>query len=63
MTEEARYFKCLSCGQPVQGWNASQDIDCCESKNMVETEDTQSDEVLWSANVEKLYKLCQYESR
>lgn len=34
MTE--RYFKCLECGQVVQGINASQDIRCCEEKNMHE---------------------------
>ena len=25
------YFECVNCGQVVQGWHASQQIECCES--------------------------------
>ncbi len=32
---ENEYFECASCGQVVQGWNASQMIDCCEEKHMM----------------------------
>ncbi len=27
-----RYFSCPHCGQQVQGWNASQDIQCCKDQ-------------------------------
>jgi len=27
----SRYFVCPHCGQVVEGWNASQDIECCEA--------------------------------
>jgi len=33
---EAQYFECENCGQVVQGWGASRDIDCCERPNFVE---------------------------
>ena len=29
------YFQCTACGQMVQGFNASQDIQCCDQKNMI----------------------------
>lgn len=33
---EAQYFECENCGQVVQGWGASRDIDCCEKPDFVE---------------------------
>ena len=34
--DEKRYFQCTNCGQVVQGWHASQDIQCCDKKHMAE---------------------------
>lgn len=29
------YFECINCQQVVQGWNASQDVECCDSPDFV----------------------------
>lgn len=31
----SKYYVCVNCGQVVQGWNASQQIECCENPNYV----------------------------
>jgi len=33
---EAQYFECENCGQVVQGWGASRDIECCNLPEPVE---------------------------
>jgi len=34
--DDKRYFQCTACGQVVQGWNVSQEIQCCLDKRMIE---------------------------
>jgi len=36
------YYECTNCGQVVQGFNAAQDIRCCDRKNMVAIERPES---------------------
>lgn len=33
------YYECRNCGQVVQGWNASLDIECCDRKDMIRVYD------------------------
>lgn len=34
--DEPQYFECENCGQVVQGFNAMEQIDCCERPDFVE---------------------------
>jgi len=41
--KSGEYYKCLHCGQVVQGFIASQQIECCEAPDYVPLEEKQEE--------------------
>ena len=41
------YFECVNCGQVVQGWNASQMVQCCEFPQHKRIEGPEQDDELY----------------